>query len=302
MKAELSVAVVIPTVNRPHLIVRCLGSIFAGELLPDQVIVCDQSHGEETRQAVAKLAYAPVRTDYLRLRRPSASRARNVGLHAARTDLVAFIDDDCVAAPRWLAELVGEYRAASRSERVAAVTGSVRPIFTEKEQRAVSSRLGEERRLFRRSGREGLDAEPWAPWDVGTGANIVAPRAVVLEIGGFDPKLGPGTPARAAEDIDLLYRLSARGALVYQPGAVVYHPAKDAGGRLASRLVYGCGMGSMLGKHMKQGDTTARRLLWLYIRHQGANMFRRGSWGLPESALTLAGLVSALVRIYGRKR
>jgi hypothetical protein len=137
----------------------------------------------------------------------------------------------------------------------------------------------------------------WAPWDTGSGGNILSPRQTLLDIGGFDTLLGPGTPTRAAEDIDLLYRLTQVGTIIYQPEAIVYHATKSRKDRLASRYVYGRGMGSMLAKHLASADRkTARQLLMLYIRHQGANVFRHGAWGPVETLLVLSGALGALMR------
>ena len=137
----------------------------------------------------------------------------------------------------------------------------------------------------------------WAPWDTGSGGNILSPRQTLLDIGGFDTRLGPGTRARAAEDIDLLYRLTLAGTIIYEPGAVVYHAAKSRKEHLASRYPYGRGMGALLAKHLASRERqTARQLLMLYVRHQAANVFRHGVWGPIESFLVLSGAMGALIR------
>jgi GT2 family glycosyltransferase len=233
------------------------------------------------------------RVIYLHLDQPNASAARNAGLFASNADLVAFVDDDCVADRGWLAALVNQYR--DDGEDVVAVTGRVLPLFTEGRQVASSSRSSTMRRVFRAAD-GGMRRGEWAPWDVGTGANILASRAVLASIGGFDTRLGPGSKAHAAEDIDLLYRLTRAGAVVYQPTAVVYHPAEQSRSRLRSRYRYGTGMGFMLGRHIKQGDRTARRVLMLYLRLRLAKLFSRQLGRLPERVIVLIGALTALSR------
>lgn len=290
-----SVCVVIPTMNRPAVLRECIQSILTGEMLPDQIIISDQSESNSTRLLAEGLAGSSVEMRYLHLQRPNASAARNAGVRAARTELVAFIDDDCVAHGGWLAALVGEYAASRGRESISAVTGSVLPAFSGKLRVASSSRSSPQRRVYRLS-EGGMERGEWAPWDTGSGGNILSPRRKLLDIGGFDTRLGPGTPARAAEDIDLLYRLAGAGAIIYQPDAVVYHAAKSRRDYLASRYPYGKGMGSMLAKHLAtERSRTARQLLILYMRHQGANVFRRGAWGPLESFLALSGAVGALI-------
>jgi GT2 family glycosyltransferase len=153
---------------------------------------------------------------------------------------------------------------------------------------AVSSRTATARRVFQAAAGE-LDRGDWTPWDIGSGGNMLVRQATLATIGGSDPRLGPGTPNRAAEDIDLLYRLARAGTLGYTPAAVVYHAGKSRAARLRRRYAYGRGMGALLAKHWRAGDPAAARLVAFYLRHQGATAWRGGRWGLPESLLTLAG-------------
>ena len=296
MMSAPTASVVIPTMNRPGALRECIQSILDGDMRPDQIIVADQSKTEITRLMVEDLTGSGADLRYLHLQRPNASAARNAGLRAARTELVAFIDDDCTAGHGWLAALVGEYRESREAGSVAAVTGSVLPSFSGKSGVATSSRASKQRRVYDAS-KGGIARGEWAPWDAGSGGNILAPRQTLIDIGGFDIRLGPGTPTRAAEDIDLLYRLTHAGTIIYQPSAVVYHAAKSRREHLASRYPYGRGMGSMLAKHLKSGDhRTARQLLMLYVRHQGANVLRHGAWGPVETFLVLSGAIGALLR------
>ncbi len=291
-----TISVVVPTMNRPDALRECIESVLGGEMRPKQVIIADQSKSNSIRLMVEGLTSVGTDLRYLHLQRPNASAARNAGLRAAQTELVAFIDDDCTAGHEWLAALVGEYSESRAIESVAAVTGSVLPSFSDKSGVATSSRASTERRVYRAS-EGGMARGEWAPWDTGSGGNILSPRQTLLDIGGFDIRLGPGTPARAAEDIDLLYRLARAGTIIYQPGAIVYHAAKSRKEHLASRYPYGRGMGAMLAKHLASGERkTARQLLILYVRHQAANTFRRGAWGPVESFLVLSGALGALAR------
>jgi GT2 family glycosyltransferase len=165
----------------------------------------------------------------------------------------------------------------------------------------VSSRTSPHERRFR-AGNGELERGAWAPWDVGTGANLLASRSVLLSIGGFDTSLGPGTPAAAAEDIDLLFRLARIGTLIYEPAAAVYHPATTRRRRLGSRLRYGRGMGSMLAGRMRAGDPAARALSSLYFRHQVAQAVRTGWWGPLEGSLTLLAYGAGLARVMRQPR
>lgn len=290
--------VVIPTIGRPGPLGRCITAILAGDHPPDRIIVADQSADQESAAVVENLRSA-IPVTLLRLPVAAVSAARNAGNEAADTDLIVFIDDDCVASPSWLGALVDAYVRATRGEVVAAVAGAVLPLASGTGGVPVSSRTSTIERTFRAAG-GALDRAEWAPWDVGTGGNLLVPRASLLAVGGFDTSLGPGTPGVAAEDIDLLYRLARVGALVYAPEARVFHPATTRRYRLRSRVRYGYGMGAMLSRRSRDGDPAALSLTSLYLRHQLAQSLRSGPWGPLESALTLSGAAGpiggALVR------
>lgn len=289
---EPTTTVVIPTIGRPGLLARCLSSITAGDRQPDRIIVCDQS-ADDASAAVVRTLGSAVPITYRRLPVAAVSAARNAGTDATDTDLVIFIDDDCVAAPSWLGALVDAYVRATDREEIAAVAGAVLPLVSHAGAVPVSSRTSMTERTFRATG-GALDRAEWAPWDVGTGGNLLVRRSALLAVGGFDTSLGSGAPGVAAEDVDLLYRLARVGALVYTPTARVHHPATTRSNRLRSRVRYGRGMGAMLARRSRDGDAAATALTWLYLRHQIAQGLRNGPWGPVESALTLLGAATPI--------
>ena len=74
------------------------------------------------------------------------------------------------------------------------------------------------------------------PWAVGTGGNFAASRAWLDRVGRFDERLGAGSPGKAAEDADLIYRILRTGGIVrYEPLAVVYNERQTEQQRLRSR-------------------------------------------------------------------
>lgn len=77
---------------------------------------------------------------------------------------------------------------------------------------------------------------------------------MLRRLGGFDPALGPGTPTRAAEDIDAFFRVVVAGCrLVYRPAAIVRHAHSRDYDRLSRQMyAYGVGVGAFLTKHAVQ--------------------------------------------------
>jgi glycosyltransferase involved in cell wall biosynthesis len=104
---HLSVAVVIPTHNRRTLLMETLESLAGQSRPPDRVVVVADGCVDDTVEALAG------RPDITVITSPGlgAAGARNAGWRTLDADVIAFIDDDCRAEPRWLAELVGQFRA-----------------------------------------------------------------------------------------------------------------------------------------------------------------------------------------------
>jgi glycosyltransferase involved in cell wall biosynthesis len=98
----VSVSVVIPTYNRCRLIPETLDAILAQSSPPDEVIVVDDGSTDGTREVLA--AYAPAVTT-LTVPNGGDLAARNVGLRAATSTLVAFCDSDDLWRPDFLAAM-----------------------------------------------------------------------------------------------------------------------------------------------------------------------------------------------------
>ena len=99
-----SVTILIPTRNRPDPLARALASIDR-QVLPAgiaaDILVVDNSADGNAAPVIAAPRKMPIRG--LHEPRPGVSTARNCGVAAAAGEIVAFLDDDCEAAPGWLA-------------------------------------------------------------------------------------------------------------------------------------------------------------------------------------------------------
>lgn len=154
------------------------------------------------------------------------SGARNTGVAAARGEVVAFLDDDAVAAPDWLERLLGPYA----DPHVVGVGGHVSPEWE--------------------GGRPA-----WFPqefnWVVGCsyagqptgasvvrnpiGANMSFRRDAVVAVGGFSAEVGRvGTRPAGCEETELSIRVVRRdptSSIVLEPRAVVRHHVPGNRGR-----------------------------------------------------------------------
>jgi GT2 family glycosyltransferase len=283
--AEITVAVA--TLDRPEGLARCLTALCAGSTRPAEVLVVDQGKGagkvvEDFRDRLT--------VRFLRQDRRGLAASRNLAVAEAGRDVIAVTDDDCVPDSGWVEAL----DKALRSGEWEAVTGRVLPLGPETPGLyAVSSRTSASPASF--AGRT-------LPWLVGTGANFGASREWILRAGGFDERLGAGSPGSAGEDMDLLYRLLRAGArILYEPQAVVFHQRQPRERRRASRSAYGRGVGACCGLWLRARDLYALPVLggWLRMRAGlAAGAARRRQWeSVREEMLVIGGTARGL--IYG---
>jgi GT2 family glycosyltransferase len=218
--APVSVSVVICTRDRPAELARCLASLPAQSLTPDEIIVVDNaSVSDETRQVSLN---AGVR--YVRESRPGLDIARNTGARACRGEIVAYTDDDVVLDENWLKRLVGAFDEPD----ILAVTGLVLPGELETPAQWHFESRWSFGRGFRRKdfGPEfyAQDSTEACPvWEIGAGASMAFRRSVFEDIGYFDERLDVGA-AGCSGDSEYWHRvLSAGGRCRYEPASVAYH-------------------------------------------------------------------------------
>jgi glycosyltransferase involved in cell wall biosynthesis len=199
------ISVVILSSRQPPMLLRCLTAVLTQQMDPKafEVIVVDDAHDEATRQLVeAVIAGAPQAAE-LRYLRPRAgagpAAARNVGWRAARSQLVAFTDDDMVPAPTWLAE--GERAMLLHPDWVAMCGRICVPLHGEPTDHARKA--------------AGLARAEFVT------ANAFVRRWALREVGGFDERFGPAW----SQDSDLQFRLMKEAGQVGRSSrAEVVHP------------------------------------------------------------------------------
>jgi hypothetical protein len=123
-RTELTMSVLIITRNRADQLDRALASLVEQERRPDQVVVVDNASSDGTPAVV--LSYGD-RLDVTLVHEEDVGipHARNAGLRHCTGDIIASMDDDCQAHPRWLAELEVPFL---KDARIGAVGGSLVPL------------------------------------------------------------------------------------------------------------------------------------------------------------------------------
>jgi glycosyltransferase involved in cell wall biosynthesis len=196
------VAVVIPAHNAAATLASALRSVLAQTLTPAEIIVVDDASTDAT-VAVAS-SYAGVKLITLPDHRGAAA-ARNQGISAATSHWIAFLDADDV----WLPQKLERQFACLRDAPQASL------VFCASLEFAPDGRLLGD--TFR-GGSVSTGNEAWKPLlktNFVATPTVLAPRALLLELGGFDESLTVG------EDQDMWIRLALAGSLAYVPEPLV---------------------------------------------------------------------------------
>ncbi len=238
----MSIAVVIPTRDRGAAVTRPLDSIRAGSVLPDEIVVVDQSRGTETREALEGPLGLGVW--YVRSERAGIASSLNEGLERTRSVLIAITGDDCEVPPDWIERIVAEFES---HPHVGVLFGNILPGAEESEEGFTPSYLRRHRSIARRPREQHRVG--------GTSACMALRRAVWERVGGFDDMLGVGASFGAAEDADLAFRaLEAGYGVMGAPSVRVVHHGLVPWERrtaLIERNWYGTG--AALAKPLKRG-------------------------------------------------
>jgi len=292
----ISVVICAFTRDRLEVLSESVDSLRA-QTLPAHEIVLVIDHAPQLLQEVRELW--PDLKIVENRERKGLSGARNSGVAEATGEVVAFLDDDAIAAPDWLARLADAYA----DPKVLGAGGTVRPRWVE--------------------GKPG-----WFPpefdWVVGcthsgmprqlepvrnlVGANMSFRRRPLLEVGGFSHDLGRvGTLPVGCEETDLSIRVHQRwpeAEILYDPAAEVEHVVPPARGRVRyfvdrcraegrSKAILSGMVGTQDG--LSSERSYVRRTLPLGVLRDLGATFKGDASGLSRAAMIFLGLAATSV-------
>jgi GT2 family glycosyltransferase len=226
VQTTIPVTVAVCTRDRTTDLARCLNSIRMLDYPALDVLVIDNAPSSDATEQLVRSAYPGVR--YVREPKPGLNWARNRAIQEAQGEIIAYTDDDAVVDSQWVQAIA---RVFSENDGVMAVTGLVAPYELETEAQALFEKYGGFGRGFKRqwygvapnSNRRVASLYGGAGM-FGTGANMAYRRSVFKQLGTFDPALDVGTITNGGGDLEMFFRILKEGhALVYEPGAIVYH-------------------------------------------------------------------------------
>src|SRR5215469_9766011 len=236
-RAALSVTVIIPVRDRTAMLDRCLAAL-GGEY---PVVVVDDGSADPRSVAAVVAGHGAALC-----RRDSSggpAAARNTGLAAVRTELVAFLDSDCVPPAGWIEALAAHLAdplVGAAAPRIVTPSPATRP--------AAAARYAASCGSLDLGGRPARVAPGSRVSYVPTAALLVRRAALDgVEADGqvFDPAL------RYGEDVDLVWRLHEAGWRIrYEPTVQVPHEGPPGWpSLLARRFSYGTSAAPLARRH-----------------------------------------------------
>ncbi len=205
----MKLTIAVPTFRRPGMLAECIDSLVPQLQDGVEILVIDNDPAASARQRVEGYGHPQVR--YVHEPKPGVVQARNRAVRESRGRHLAFIDDDEVAHPGWIAALL---RHADM--KVPASFGAVLPRFMGRIEPGLEGLLDD---LYTRDLKRPQDADISDKWiHVGTGNSLFDKQVCFTDSEPFSGHLN-GT---GGEDVWLVKTLVERGVrIVWNPDAVV---------------------------------------------------------------------------------
>ncbi|MBO0838758.1 MAG: mycofactocin biosynthesis glycosyltransferase MftF, partial [Actinobacteria bacterium] len=234
----LAVTLIIPARDRADMLDRCLSA--AGTDF--RVVVVDD--GSANAESVAAVAARHGAALYRHDCSAGPGAARNTGLADVNTELVAFLDSDCVPPPGWIASLAAQLADP--------LVGAVAPRIVAHIPAGGSAAAV---RYAAACGSLDLGVRP-ARVAPGSRVSYVPTAALLVRRSALESIAGPGgavfdSALRFGEDVDLVWRLHRAGWRVrYDPSVEVGHEVpRDWASLLAKRFSYGTSAAPLARRH-----------------------------------------------------
>jgi GT2 family glycosyltransferase len=215
MSLTTSVIICAYTLNRWQQLLSAAESVRNQTTAVDELLVVIDHNDELLNQAELAMPWARVIASTGAV---GLSGARNTGIAASVGEVILFLDDDAVAEPDWVTNMLSAYH----DPHVLGVGGAAHPVWEQSAPRWWPAEFGWVVGCSYRG-----QPVSTAPVRNLMGCNMSLRRAVIEVVGGFDDGLGRGADnALGCEETELCIRarqLIPDGEFIFEPRAVVHH-------------------------------------------------------------------------------
>ncbi|MEC4807390.1 MAG: glycosyltransferase [Jaaginema sp. PMC 1079.18] len=214
------ISAIICTHNRDQYLGKAIDSLLAQEGVEYEIIIIDNASSDRTREVVeARMPHA--RLSYHYEATLGLSVARNRGFKESQGEILAYLDDDAIASPHWLATLSQAYQ---NNAKLAIAGGKVTLLWPENTEPPtwLSDSLAGNLGLYDLGNQLKLIKKPGL---TPRGLNYSIRRSFLAKIGGFDVNLGRvGTSLLSNEELQMTELALNQGwQVAYLPAALVAH-------------------------------------------------------------------------------
>lgn len=270
------VCAVVATMGRPELLQGCVDALVATLTAGDQLIVAEAG-GDSAAGILARSAPENIDVIHLLVDRPGKCRQLNAALRAATRDVVLLTDDDVRVTPAWADGMSAPFDDPS----VGLACGRVQGL----------------------SNVPGVSPDPGPPageapletWRFAHGAAMAVRRRAAIEAGGFDERLGPGSPA-PGEDHDFVIRVREMGwkVVVAEADTADHLGWRTVDEDRANALTYEKGGGAVVGAALRRSWRGGVPLLRRRLAYQRSVFEWNRRFGFPALGAFLTGMAYGL--------
>jgi len=201
------ISVVIPTKDREQQLFESVKSIVSQPGYTNCEVIVVNDGSVYSKRTLSKLRKFP-RFTYFKIKSSGPAKARNIGSLKSRGELLAFIDDDCIADSSWLVSIKKYF--IKQSQQSVFVGGSVKPL--EIGASYINQYLCHIHHLDGPILTEGKITNM-------ASANLIVRNVDFKKVKGFDERF----PYAGAEDQNLVWKLSKIAKADFSTSLLVYH-------------------------------------------------------------------------------
>jgi GT2 family glycosyltransferase len=227
-------------------------SVLSSDYANFELLVVDQSDDSATANQLAPLVANSSRVSLLPMVVKGKPAALNHALGRANGQYLALTDDDCEVARNWISALVAALEA---NPNVGAVFGDVAAApFDEQREHTAQTRIEIANTIHHPNEFLIVPIQRGVIWlNFGIGANMALRTRTMLQLGGWDPCIGPGAKFDSGDDHDLAFRILCKGYGVHfcPQARVVHHGARSTREWKSEYVWVGRGFGAAFAKYLR---------------------------------------------------